>query len=390
MRLRTGQVLRVVTAAVVLTGTSLVTSSCGNFFVCEGKPACPSSGGGSGSGAGTGDYVYVSNSSSSATSLTAFNASTGSPVALSASPISLGYSTNAMAMKSDNTLLFASSLANSAIYAYSISSAGGLTNPNGTQAVLNSAALAMDISPDGKYLYVLTGNGTYVLQEFSIGTNGVLTPGAALPLLLVNGTAAVVKVAPTSNFLVVAMGTAGDEIVPLSSDLFNTGSVNPSTIPEPTGSVGDFGVAIDANNNIYLARTGTIAVYSATSNGVPAPVSNTTANAQTGTGDHSIVIAGSYLYVANQSASAANGTISGFSFTAGGVLTPLSGSPYNAPADVDQLVVDNTGKYIVAAGAGATGIEEFAIGTSGALTASSTTAATGSSGSAALVMVATH
>ena len=382
MGFRTSRTLLLLSAAISLAATTLGTAGCGSFFVCEGKASCPSSG--SGTGAGTGDYAYVSNSSSSNTALSAYSLSTGSPVAISASPISLGFSPNSMVITPDNTLMFASSPAGNEIFAYSISSEGALSNPNGSSAVANSSAVSMDVSPDGKYLFALTGNAlSLVLEEFSIGTNGVLTSEPSYVVPISGASTGVVKVAPSADFVVIALGTSGDVIVPLSGDLFNTATVNASSISEPSSSVGDFGVTIDASNNIYFARTGTVAVYSATSNGVPTLIPNGDA---TGTGDHSILVTGNYVYTANFT----DGTISGFSVASGGTLGPLTGSPYTGPSDVDAVGIDNTGKYILAAGYGTNAIQEYSIGTSGALTVSATEVSSGSYGSAPLVMALTH
>ena len=355
---------------------ALSLTGCGGFFQCEGKTDCPSTGTGT-SGTDSGDYAYISNNSTNSDDLSVYDVSAGALNALSSSPISLGYIPNAMVINPANTIMFVSNPATSVINAYTIGSTGALT---GGSAVANQIVTAMAISPDGDYLYALdlTSAGT-ILDTYSIGTNGTLTAAAqngyTLPILGTTPTGASITVAPTgSNYLVVTLGTVGDVIVPLTDDIVSS-TLNPLVIT-PTLSnnspAGDFGAAIDSNNNVYFSRTGTIAVYSVAANGSKATsVANT--NSATGLGDHAILITGSYLYTANQTA----GTISGFSFTSAGILTPLTGSPYAAPTLVSALGVDNTGKYIVASGySQSAGTKLYTIGSAGALTAASVATAT--------------
>ena len=364
---------------------ALSLTGCAGFFQCEGKTDCPTTGT---TGTASGDYAYISNNSTSADDLSVYDVSTGAPDPLSNSPISLGYVPNAIVINPAGTIMFVSNPASSVINAYTVGSSGTLT---GGTAVASQIATTMAISPDGDYLYVLdlTSAGS-ILDTYSIGTNGVLTAAAqtgyTLPLLGTSG--ASITVGPTgSDYLVVTLGTAGDVIVPLTDDIVSS-TITPQTITftDTAGTTGDYGAAIDGtNNNVYFARTGTIGVYNVASDGskVTQITTNTTTNSATGNGDHAILLTGSYLYTAN----ATDGTISGFSFTSAGVLTPLTGSPYTASTEVGALGVDNTGKYIVASGYNSsTGTKVFTIGSAGALTAASATAATGTSTAVVIAM----
>ena len=367
---------------------ALSLTGCGGFFQCEGKTSCPSTGTGT-TGTASGDYAYISNNSTNANDLSVYDVSTGALNALSSSPISLGYVPNAMVINPASTLMFVSNPATGVINAYTIASSGALT---GGTAVANQIVSAMAVSQDNDYLYTLdlTSAGS-VLAVYSIGTNGALTaaaiPSITLPLLGTSG--ASIAVAPTgSNYLVVTLGTVGDVIVPLANDQLST-TLSPLTIsiPSSTSPQGDFGAAIDSNNNVYFARTGQIAVYTVASDGSKwTSVTNTTANSTTGQGDRAILVTGSYLYTANET----DGTISGFSFTSAGVLTTL-GSAYTAPTLVSALGVDNSGKYIIASGySSSAGTKLYTIGSAGALTAASVATATGTSTSNPVVIAMTQ
>ena len=361
---------------------ALSLTGCGNFFECEGKPACPSTGTGT-PGTASGDYAYISNNSSNADDLSVYDVSTGAPDPLSNSPISLGYVPNAMVINPAGTLMFVSNPATGVIASYSISSSGALSNGT-TQA--NQIVTAMAISPDNDYLYALdlTTDGA-ILAFYAIGSNGSLTaasnPSVPLPISNTTTLGASIAIAPSgSNYLVVTLGTSGDVIVPLANDQLNT-AINMQTITFTSNGTGDYGAAIDSNNNVYFTRTNSVAAYTVASNGSKATLVGTT---PTGQGDHAILLTGNYLYTANSGDS----TISGFSFTSGGVLTSL-GAAYTAPTSVGALGVDNKGTYLVASGYNSTaGTMVYTIGSTGALTASKTTAATGTSVANPTVVIA--
>jgi 6-phosphogluconolactonase len=355
----------------------LMLTGCGNFFV---YPADVGTGGGT--AASTGDYAYIANSTSSSSSVAGYELSTGTPLAISGSPFSVGCVPNSMVV-ANNSVLFVSCTQNSAIYAFSIGSNGALTSANGGVAVANQSAGAMDITPDGKYLFVLNTTAlATAITEYSIsGTTIAAVANPSEVIQFVNGSTAAMKVAPSGDFIAIVLGGAGDVIVPLSNDLFSTQAAQ--YYNEPNTLTADFGVTVDAANNVYFARTGEIAVYSA--NGTTGVLSaNTISEPATGQGDHAIVLnnAGTFVYTGNQTDS----TISGFS-SANGVLGSVTGSPFTAPTTVSAIALDNTHNYIVAAGYGTTGILEYAISSTGVLTASSTVA-TGTAGTT--VMALTH
>jgi 6-phosphogluconolactonase len=368
--------------------TALGLTGCGNFFQCEGKPSCPATSTTGTPGTTSGDYAFVSNSTAGVNDIGVYDVSTGVPLQLSTSPINLNYVPTAMAITPSSTFLFVSSTINTAVYTYSISSSGTLSNVNGSEPALNINASAMDVSSDGQFLYVLDFSTTGLsLSVYSIASNGQLTAetsGFLLPLITTSATGASIKVAPTGDFVVATLGTAGDVIVPLTNEVANT-SVTPTTITFNTADAGDFGVTIDSNDNVYFARTGQVVVYKVAANlSSVTEVTNTAANSDTGAGDRAILVNGTNVYTANLT----DGNISGFSATTAGILAPIAGSPYVGPSTLSAIGLDNTGKYMVAAGDGTSGIQVYAIGTTGALTASTTVATNGSSTSGAPVVMA--
>ena len=373
--------------------TAFGLTGCGNFFQCEGKPSCPasSSGGTGGTGTNSGDYAYISNNVSNSNSVSVYDVSAGTPNALSNSPLSLTYVPNAMVITPDNSFMYVSDPAAQALYLYTIGSNGSLTNPNGSNLEVLDAASAMDVTPDGKYLFTLdlTVSGV-VVNEYAIGSNGALSASSTptLPLGVIATGGASIKVAPSGDFAVVTLGQQGDVIIPLSNELINTVNISAPTITFTTTDVGDFDVAIDSNDFVYFARTNSVAVYQVASNGgsYTQITTSTKANAATGAGDRTILVAGTNVYTANNSDS----TISGFT-SASGVLTPIAGSPFPAPTDVNALGLDSTGKYLVAAGYNSNnGAQVYTIGTGGVLTASTTVAPTNTTTGNPVVIAMTH
>jgi 6-phosphogluconolactonase (cycloisomerase 2 family) len=366
-------------------------AGCHNFFICEGKASCPSSGGG---GSTTSDWVYVSNAASGATNISAYDIGNGSLAAIAGSPYNIGFSPVAMSVSPSNAFLYAATLPNASnpgIYLWTInSSSGAITVANGGNALITTQVSSMDISPDGNFLFVVDVAAT-ALSEYSINSSGLLALATTVPLppslCPLTGTplsqTCTVKVAPSGQFVVASLGSAGTIIYPYTSGSGIT-TTNPTLIGSgstSTNPTGDFSVTLDKNNFIYIARTAALAVYQITdASGDATQTSNTT---YSGTATPRSVVLSfdqSYVYTANQG----TGNISGFTIGGSGTLTPISGSPFTGPASVSAIGTDKSGKYMVAVGYdGSSGLQLFTLGTStagtpGALTLT-TSAGTGTS-----------
>ena len=368
-------------AAASAMAAAMLLSGCHNFFVCQ-KASCPS---GTTTTPGTVDYVYVSNSSSSSNALAAYNIGSGALTPISGSPFNLGFVPVALSVAPSNSFLYVATIPGATspgIFLYSISSSGVLTVANGGSALVADQIASMDISPDGNYLFTVSSTGQ-TMSEYKVNTStGALTFAASVVLpgiaCTLTGTPAsqtcTVKVAPGGQFVVVALGTAGDAIFPYSSTTGLSGS-GFTQIPSGNGSTpasatGDFSLALDKNNFVYIARTVALAVYSINSAGTAA-LQSTTSYAS-GVVPRSVVLnkTDNYVYTANEGAS----TISAFAIKSTGALSQLTGSPLIAPTNVSSLGVDSTGAYLVAAGYNSsTGVQLFSIGTDGSLSLKAST-----------------
>jgi len=337
------------------------------FFVCA-KASCTDNT----TTTGTGDYAFVTNSSSGTTYLDGFQVSGGSLVAATGFPFSLGYVPSAMAViPSDAYLYVASDSAlNSGvgdIYGYTIGTGGALTALNSGNPLEAENSIALDISPNGEWLFSLN-NDDITLEEYSINsTTGLLTYfnnySLAFPAGFTSSTSslqtgsAMVKVAPSGDFVAVAEGLAGVETFTLDE---STGAVTgASQVPAPSSTAGDYAVDIDSNNYLYVATTGEIYSYAVSTTGtISTPA---TSGVATGVPPFGIALIGSGRLLTGFENSSSQSIIDVFTITSG----VLGSSPpqATAPTNVGALGVDSSGSYVVAAGENSSsGIQIFSIG----------------------------
>ncbi len=385
-------------AALGLAATVLL-AGCHNFFVCQ-KASCPSTGSGGGSGSTTTDYAYVSNSTAGSTYVSAYDIGNGSLAAISGSPFNLNFIPVAMSVSPNNAILYVASspgATNPGIYAYTIGSSGQLSGPNGGHVQVSGAISSIDISPDGKFLFSVDTTGT-LLTEYTIDGSGNLALGGTFGLPGTNcalgGTvlsqSCTVKVAPSGEFVLASLGSAGTAIFPYSS---SGGISSTASMLIPSGSTqaspsGDYSVVLDDHNYAYIARTSALAVYQIKDTAGDWVLQSNQTYSTGATTPRSIVLNSNqgYVYTANEG----TGNISAFAIGASGALTQVSGSPFTGPANVSAIGVDKSGSYMVAAGySGSSGLQLFTIGSTGALTLV-TSAGTGTSAAFPAILAMTH
>jgi 6-phosphogluconolactonase (cycloisomerase 2 family) len=381
-------------ALALLSAITLLLGGCGNFFVCEGKADCPTTPCVPSSTVtcpttGT-DIAYVANPASSSNNVNGYNLTDGNLTTVATgAPYSFGYSPIAMVVTPADTFLYTASnpvLSTGYLYGYTIGTGGALNILSSGKPLVTESAVSLAVSPDGKWLFVLDANNL-TLSEYSINTStGALTfntTGAISPASgTVNNVSNQVTVAPSGDYVAVAIGTGGAQTFTLDT---STGALTPQNPINPGSSqIGFFGVAIDANNYLYVAGTNGLTVFSATTAGVPSFLKTYT----TGNGPRSVAVnsAGTFAYVGNKT----DGSISGFSIATNAVLSPIAGSPFTGPTLIGALAFDQSGNYLITSGYNdATGIELFSIATSGALT-SSGSAASGTTASILSAIAITH
>jgi 6-phosphogluconolactonase (cycloisomerase 2 family) len=383
---------RLILAAFLLCGLNLLTA-CNGFFTCQGtgKATCPTTGS---TATGTGDYAYVSNGGSQ-TSIYAYTLSSGALTAINGSPFNIGVTPSAMVVSANDSFLYVATQTSAAlgyIYGFSINSYGGLTILNsGTKLAGGGTGtllpVSMDVSPDGQWLFVLDATGE--LTEYSVNsTTGLLTFTQTNNCNVgISGAAGTqVKVSPTGKWVVCATGTAGDLAFALSSTAGTGISASPSVVI--TASYGDYALAMDDNDILYVGRTNSLVAYGLDSTTPAAALYSI----GVGTGTPYAVTLDTtreYVYDLNYSSS----SITGFGITNASqtslTLTSLKGSPFSAPTDVAAIAPDNSGKYMLAEGYNSsTGLNLYSL-TSGVL-ASVAMAGTGTTTSVPAIIAMTH
>jgi len=329
-------------SAIAVVSVLPVFAGCADFFP-------PVKGGGSGGGT-TSNRIYVANQAAS--SIGGFVIGTGTLAAVNGSPLAPGYKPLSMAVTPNNSLLYVG--AANGIFVYFINSDGSLTVPSTGSQPAGVSAPALTISPDGQWLIALDGL-TQQLDIFQINSStGALTSvNAPTTYSPASGTwqPSDVRVSPDGTLIFAALGAAGDVVFTFNT----TNGVATLTQTLGTGNVqtADFGLAVDAKTGfLYFARSGTnggVAVYSIGAGGLLNPVTGTPFAA--GSGTFSVVLdkTGTYVYAANRT----DGTVSGYTIVPGATtaalsLTPLNGSPYTSGLGVQSIGIDSTNKYLLA------------------------------------------
>jgi 6-phosphogluconolactonase len=324
-----------------------VFTGCSGFFP-------PINGGGGGGGGSTGNRVYVANQA--AGSIGAFSVGTGTLTTVNNSPVAVGYKPLSMVVTPNNALLYVG--AATGVFVYFINSDGSLTTPGTGSQPAGVFAPAMAVSPDGQWLIVLDGT-TQQLDIFQINSSTGALTSVTSPVAYAT-TSGVwqpsdIRISPDGTLIFAALGTAGDAVFTFNT----TTGVATSSQGLTTGNTatGDFGLAVSPKTTyLFIARSGTnggVAVYSIGSGGVLTPVTGTPFAAGSGTFSVILDSTGTYVYAANRT----DGTISGYTIVPGGTtaglsLTQLNGSPYTSGSGVQALGIDSTGKYLLAAAVG--------------------------------------
>ena len=371
---------------------------CGKFFqpVSTGTGSGSSSGSGSGSGS-TVDAVYIANGSTSLENIAAFSVTNGVLANLqNPQLVSIQIPPSALAINPKGTLLWVGSgdvdsgLAISGLFVYVINSNGTLTlGNNGSALPVSVAASAMAVDPSGNYLAVASNNvsgagttttptiTTYLIDQ----ENGTLTQQGT-PLTLNGVSVSQIAFAPNGTELFVTLGTSGVATVAYDPQ---TGGLGSGALYGTLGNAhADVGITVDPSSKfVFVTETGAsgVRVFSINSNTTLTeitplvPGTTTIAPYPTALGPGAILIdsTGSYVYVANSTAS----SISQFSLNATtGALTPIgsavstlqNGSSTDGAAPISLAEDSSHGYLLVATRGGSPDLESFAIAGASATT----------------------
>lgn len=333
---------------------------------CSGFWKAPSSSGGGGGTTGTtlssGNF-YVINSATNEIAGLYVKAGTvtalGSSSKLSAAPIAITVAPN-------NAFLYVSTLGG--IFVYTIdASTGQLAVGNSGQPISSDPATAMQVDSTNSWL-VEGFSGTSNLFAIHVNpSTGVLQSNQEQPVALPSSGVRQLAISPDNTTLLVALGSGGTATIP-----FNAGLANPFGNLGTLGVKGTGGAALSvafdpipsggtAPRLFYIGETVAVAATSTDANTGGLRIFNYSTKQEItgspfrtgGLAPYSILpfTGGNYVYVANrQTASGNTGVISGFSVSTTNNVLGLTalGSTFNAGANPQMLVEDNTKQFVFA------------------------------------------
>jgi DNA-binding beta-propeller fold protein YncE len=370
-------------------------TSCGEFFV-------PNNGGGSGSSCSS--CVYIANSG---TDDIAQFAVTNPLTVVASTNVAVSDVPSSIAVSPAGPYVYVGTV-NSGIFLFAIQSGGSLgTVQPGSSSV---GPYAMTVSPDGEWLYTAsldvngscttTGVGAgasgypYQVAAFQIGSSGALGTPIVVNLpdacgsTLTPPTSLVVSADGGYLFMSAGLyGFAGLTFDESTTELTVRSGLSSVVTP---GAISYNGVAVDPSSKyVFVATSGTggsLTQYSINNtNGVYSLGTVSTQKPIDSLYAVTAPASGSYVYVTDRT----SGKIYGYSYGKTS-LAAISGSPF-APTTASNgtiaMVSDSASKYILTINT-TTGpnLQQFSIGSTGALTATST--GTTSSGSWAPVALA--
>ncbi|HYM75013.1 MAG TPA: FG-GAP-like repeat-containing protein [Candidatus Dormibacteraeota bacterium] len=277
---------------------------------------------------GGGSFLYASDEGSNDVSAFSVNPVTGALTLVPGAPFPTGGSSFggiSLAATPDGRFLMAGSAGSANIAIFSIAANGALTLVS-TFGPLSSSPLRLKVSPDGALLAVGNSGGTEV---FKIAANGTLS--STTGSIGLSGEQGVdINCAGTALYAGVGNGTGVVDGAVLGIN--GLGGLLPGA-PFPNGGLDSTVVLLSPAGQYLFASNlgGSVSVFSVASNGSLTQVSGSPFSVGSGFLNSGLAInpAGTFLFTANEpTGSTANSSISVFSIGTGGVLTPVSGSPF--------------------------------------------------------------
>lgn len=224
-------------------------------------------------------------------------------------------------------------------------SSGALSSVSTSVPQANTGPVGLALHPSGKFLYAANSTGNSI-STFNVASDGTLTQaGNPTDARGIGPYGAVID--PTGKYLLVTNTTSGS--ISVFSIDSGTGALTlsstftgPPQLPQPTEII-----ITPSGNFVYVLTPGTNNTINGFtfSGGVLTPISGSPFVAGHGTTGVAVDPGEHFLYAANST----DNTVSGFQITPGtGVLVPTTGSPYSSSSGTGPgaLAVDTTGKFL--------------------------------------------
>lgn len=197
-----------------------------------------------------GQYLYVGNSGSQ--NISVFSISSSGTLTQVGNPYQVGISPLNMQLSPSGSFLYvtgASPQAGTPGYIEVLSANAGILSLNGAITQAGASPYGLVISPNGNYLY--TANfGDNTISEFTIGSNGLLTPIAGSPIGETYTGPVSLVIEPSGKYLYVANQQSSGNVAGYS--IGTSGALSLLTnSPYPTGSQPNF-IASDPGGNFMF------------------------------------------------------------------------------------------------------------------------------------------
>jgi 6-phosphogluconolactonase (cycloisomerase 2 family) len=278
-------------------------------------------------------------------------------------------SQGALTLNEKHTLLFAVNAGSGNISVFQVKGA----NLNLLETVPCGGSEPVAVAEHGSLVYVVNAGGASDLVGFRLAADGHLKQIAGSTTYLSTGTSGPgsLSFSPDGEFLLVT------EKLTNNIDAFHiqsNGTLGPITV-NPSAGPGAFAVSFAPNGTALVVETGppggtnasAISSYTVVSNGTLTPISTSVPTLGAATCWLVVTPNGQFVYTSNSASS----TISGFALSAGGALTPISGTVVgtNPSGSINlEIVISSDGKYLYTLDSGTGTVSIFAINQDGTLT----------------------
>ena len=249
------------------------------------------------------------------------------------------------------------------------------------------APKSVTVDPSSRFAYVAGGgssSGTGIVSQYTIGSNGTLTP-MTTPTVPAGSGANSVSVDPSGRFAYVANydgvpGTvsqytigAGGALTPIPGAATVTVTAGEYPFSVSVHPSGKFAYVV---NNGTSASNGSIGQYAIGANGGLTPLGTATVPAGVNPSLFSVDPTGRFAYAANWNSA----NVSQYTIGADGLLTPMNPAAVAVGSTPNAVVIDPSAKSAYVSNWGNGNVSQFAIAANGNLTPISGAAATVAAG----------
>jgi 6-phosphogluconolactonase len=309
-------------------------------------------------GATSSHYVFTTLPSTNQIAVLREDPNSGVLTTLLNSPFTAGLAPQAILVHPSGKYLYVANSAEDDISLFSIAQSTGIITEVSRTPTGGLSPVLMAVDKTGGFLYVLNAIQAS-LSIFSFASDGALTAIPGSPFFLgVSPTG--MALAPAGNFIFIGTAIPSAQIESGQIEVFSLSAGLPPRLVGlfPTGSNSTAsGLVVDSTGSFLYCANGaggnSISEFSIAAGGILSPLSGSPLGESGVSAPVALLIdpSGKYLYVANQgSSSSAAGNLAAYSIGSDGGLTILALSPFTTVKQPTSLAADPNGKYLMVGG----------------------------------------